>query len=150
MPETPDFVFDRNNLPPQLNREQFEAMRITGMPVDQARAFRNILIDRRTPKLIAAGTVTYGGLQFSISPTAQFNTLVMWTRRNEAGFAYPVVRATKDSTSSVALADAAAVEAFYAASETAVRAFLDAGNALKSQVNALATSAEVAAFVDPR
>jgi len=143
-------VVDPANRQPALSRAAFDSLRIMGMPISEAREFRNSLIDIRTPKLIAAGTMTYVGLQFSISPTAQFNTLVMWSRRNEVGFAYPVVRANKTNTATTSLADAAAVEAFYAASETAVRAFLDEGNALKSQVNALATSAEVAAFVDPR
>jgi len=135
---------------PMMSRAEFEAHRMLSMPLEQARSYQNARIDINTPKVIAAATFVYGGKQFSITPTAQFNTHVMWTRRNEVGFAYPVVRSTKDSLSSVSLPDAAAVEAFYTASENAVRAFLDEGNALKAQVNALATVAEVAAFVDPR
>lgn len=135
---------------PALSRAEVETRDVLQLPLEPARAYKNARIDANTPKLIAVATFVYSGKQFSTTPTAQFNTLVMYMRRNDVGFAYPVVRATKDNTSSVSLPDAAAVEAFYTASENAVRAFLDEGNALKAQVNALATVAEVAAFVDPR
>ena len=144
-------VFDATGrAAPAGTPEENYRKRLLAVPLETAKAFACRAVDKITTQAIAAGSFVYDGKQFSLSTTGQFNTLVMYTRRNEVGFAYPVVRATKDNTSSVSLPDAAAVEAFYTASENAVRAFLDEGNALKAQVNALATVAEVAAFVDPR
>lgn len=115
-----------------------------------AKADKVKAIDGKTTSCLVGATFTYSGKQFSLSPIAQFNTLVMYMRRNEAGFSYPVVRSTKDSSSSVSLADAAAVETFYVASESTVRAVLDAGNALKDQVNAAQSIEAIAAVVDNR
>jgi len=122
----------------------------TGSLLDATKKPKKSYIDNKTEGLIALGYFIYDAKLFSISKTAQFNTHVMWTRRNEPGFAYPVVRAAKDNLSTVSLADAAAVEAFYDASESAVRAILDSGNALKTQVNDATTVEEVNAVVDNR
>jgi len=107
-------------------------------------------IDAKTNSLITQGYFIYEQKIFSLSATAQFNTLVMYTRRNDPDFIYPVLRSTKDSLSMVRLPDATAIEAFYTASENTVRAFLDAGNFIKAQVAALETLAEIIAFVDIR
>ena len=122
----------------------------TGSLLDTAKIPKKEFIDKKTEGLIARSYFIYDAKLFSISKTAQFNTHVMWTRRNEPGFSYPVVRATKDNLSTTSLADATAVEAFYDASESAVRAILDSGNALKTQVNAATTVEEVNAVVDNR
>lgn len=121
-----------------------------GTPLALAKSNRIVFVDLTTAGKIESGVLLYDGQEFSISKTAQFNTFVMFVRRNEPGFAYPVVRANKTNTGTVSLPDVAAVEAFYTASETAVRALLDAGTALKTIVNACGSVAEVAAFVDPR
>jgi len=121
-----------------------------GTLLELAKRTKSLYVDQRTTGLIERGTFVYDTKQFSTSKTAQFNTHVMWTRRNESSFSYPVVRATKDNLSTTSLADATAVEAFYDASESAVRSILDAGNALKTQVNAATTVEEVNAVIDNR
>ena len=110
-------------------------------------------IDIRTSELIATGSFEYpeaSGFMFSMTTTAQFNTLVMYTRRNDGNFTYPVVRSIKNNKSSISLSDVSAVEAFYAASEIAVRSVLDNGNILKEQVNDATTMEQVNAVVDNR
>jgi len=117
---------------------------------ETARKYQLTKIDSTTAKLIAKGYFVYADKYFSMSTAAQFNTLTMYTRRNDSTFMYPVIRSTQDSSDSVELINASNVEAFYTACESAVRELLDAGNALKSQVNALSTLEQVKAFVDPR
>jgi len=118
--------------------------------INSARTHRLQGIDAQTSRSISTGTFTYDSKLFSLSIAAQFNTLVMYTRRNDVNFTYPVIRSTNDSLSSVTLADADAVEAFYVASEAEVRALLDEGNTLKATVSALSTLQEIIDFVDPR
>lgn len=122
-------------------------------PLRMAKQKKVYSIDLKTSSLLSSGDFEYpvsSGLRFSMTSVAQFNTLVMYTRRNDNDFVYPVVRSTKNSASSISLPDAASVEAFYSASETAVRGILDSGNVLKIQVNAATTVEQVNAIVDNR
>jgi hypothetical protein len=110
-------------------------------------------IDLKTSSLLLFGDFEYpvsSGLRFSMTSLSQFNTLVMYTRRNDNDFVYPVIRSTKDNSSSISLPDVNAVEAFYSSSETAVRSILDSGNVLKAQVNAATTVEQVNDIVDNR
>jgi len=106
-------------------------------------------VNIRTGVLINAGFV-YAGKTFDLTPTAQLNTIGAYTSRNAPGFAYPVVRFTKDDLDTVSLVDAADVEAFYTATVSAVRVIREAGNALKVQINAATTVEAVNAIQDNR
>ena len=122
-------------------------------PVSDFREHKSKEIDATTARLIAKGFMEYpagSGQFFSLSTTAQFNTLVMYTRRNDPSFVYPVLRTTANNAAVVSLGDAAAIEGFYICSESAVRTLLEAGTQVKQMLNALNTPQEILSFVDPR
>ena len=145
---------DVSALPPTLPNwpgiDQFLAIGIAQCTIEQVRTYALEKIDKTTAKLIQSGSFLYADKLFATTQTAQFNTLVMFTRRNDVNFMYPVTRTTKDNASSISLATATDIENFYKASEDAVRAQLDLGTNVKVLINALSTVDELIQFVDHR
>lgn len=107
-------------------------------------------IDARTVELIVTGFV-YSGQILSLSVEAQSNITNAWAARNEAWFSssYPIEWSTKNG-GSISLADATAIDGMYQAAFATKKAHLDSGRALKLQIDAATTLAEVAAVVDNR
>jgi hypothetical protein len=107
-------------------------------------------IDSNTHALIAAGFQypTSTGQIFSLSDNAQRTLLDADVQRND--LTYPVVWNTKDDTGTFALPNAATLHAFVLTGSTTIRAHLDSGTALKDQVRAATTIAEVDAVTDAR
>ena len=104
-------------------------------------------IGQRTDELIALGH-TYLGMQFSTSTETRTTVLAMIQSRDS--LAYPIRFNSLDDSGYVDLASAAEVVAFYENGVGTVRARLDSGTALKDQVRAATTLAELDAVVDPR
>jgi hypothetical protein len=109
-------------------------------------------IDLRTAELIEGGFEfpPASGLIFSLSDHAQSNLLGMKTMLSDPAFTYPVEWNLKDDSSVFSIPDEATAASFYATAVGTVRAHLDSGTAIKSQIRAATSEAEVAAVTDPR
>jgi len=106
-------------------------------------------IDHNTAVIILKG-FTYQGKVFSLSEVAQIKLIGTYAVRNHPAFPYPVKWNTKNNYSTVSLADATALENFFLLAMQAVRVAVDSGTALKDQVRAATTQAELDAVVDNR
>ena len=111
------------------------------------RSSKIVDIDTKTREIIAQG-FGYNGKTFSLSDNAQRTFLGMYVTRATA--TYPISIPTLDDTGVESLADSLAVEAFYSAMESTLRSALESGVALKQQVMAAATEADVKAVQDNR
>jgi len=102
-------------------------------------------IDIRTGELISAG-FTFDGENFSLSQNAQLNWVGL--KSLETLITFPINVTTKgDGEYSLAEAN---LNAFIGAGKAAVQAHLDSGRALKVQVSACVSIAEVNAVADNR
>lgn len=106
---------------------------------------KNTLIDTRTQELIAQG-FAFDGHVFSLSPAAQMN----WSglKTFEALLAWPV-KITANGDLEYSLAQANLVP-FVGTALGTIAAHYTSGRALKLQVNAATTQAEIDAVVDDR
>lgn len=105
-------------------------------------------IDAKTTEVIFRG-FTYGGKVLSLSASAQANLLGALGLRT--GYSYPINwNCLDDMEPSIVLADADAVLAMCVAAATAKRVALDSGTALRQDVLAATTKAELDAVVDSR
>jgi hypothetical protein len=109
-------------------------------------------IDQRTKTLIDEGFEfpPKSGQVFSLSATAQVVLLALEAARADPLFAYPVVYSTKDESAVIQLEDSDGVHAFFVTAIGVCRGHLDSGTAIKNEVRAANTVAEVNAIVDPR
>jgi len=114
------------------------------------RAYYHRRIDQKTTELIDNGFEfpAGSGQVFSLSHAAQLTWLGMFQSR--AALTYPVLVSTKDSMSTVSLADASDVEDFYTAGVLATRAALDTGTALKATINSAQTEVALEGVEDNR
>jgi len=119
------------------------------VPLQEA---KNAEIDRNTGDLIAQGFQfpPSTGLIFSLSATAQTNLLGLESARLDPAFIYPVEWNSIDDEAVYSIPDAATAHSFYLTALGTIRAWKDSGTALKDQVRAATTPAEVAAVVDNR
>ncbi len=113
---------------------------------------KNGEIDQRTSDLIAEGFQfpPTTGLVFSLSAEAQTNLLGLESARLDPAFTYPVNWNSIDDEAVYAIPDADTAHSFYLTALGTIRAWKDSGTALKDQVRAATTPAEVAAVVDNR
>jgi len=113
---------------------------------------KNAQIDQRTQQLIAQGFQfpPSTGFIFSLSENAQTSILGLETARLDPAFAYPVNWNSIDDEGLYSIPDAATAHSFYLTALGTIRAWKDSGTALKDQVRAATTPAEVAAVVDNR
>lgn len=124
----------------------------TGSPLTlpRAKVRKYAAIDARTEELIADGFEhpSASGDIFSLSDRAQrkMNEYALET----ASLSYPLDVTTLDDGENVALADAAAVDAWHLTAVETVRGHVDSGMALKDSVRAAADIAAVDAVVDNR
>lgn len=116
--------------------------------VSAARMHKNAEIDKRTVELINEG-FTFNTKTFSLSTEAQIKWQGMKTGSDNGLLTYPVKITTIDDLED-SLADATAVNDFFAAGLSAVKGHLDSGRALKVDVANATTVAEVNAVVDNR
>jgi hypothetical protein len=109
-------------------------------------------IDQRTKALIDEGFEfpPSSGQIFSLSTSAQVVLLALEAARGDPLFAYPVVYNTKDESAVIKLDDSDGVHAFFVTAIGACRGHLDSGTAIKNEVRAASSVAEVNAIVDPR
>lgn len=109
-------------------------------------------IDARTEQLIAEGFEypASSGQMFSLSTVAQANLLGLKTMAEDPAFIYPVTWNFIDDSGMLTIPDAATALAFYMTAVGAVRSRRDSGTAIKDQIRAATTEAEVLAIVDPR
>lgn len=106
-------------------------------------------IDSRTDALIAAG-FTYAGKVFSTSLASQAKMIGSHQIRDDANLTYPLRWNTIDDADAYDIANAGDLNGFYLTAVGTLRAHLDSGTALKDQVRAASTIAEVDAVVDNR
>ena len=113
---------------------------------------KNSDIDERTTELIEQGFQypPSTGLIFSLSQVAQTNLLGLESAADNPAFVYPVDWNSIDDEGVYTIPDAVTAHAFYLTALGTVRAWKDSGTALKDQVRAATTPAEVAAVVDNR
>lgn len=106
-------------------------------------------IDERTAELIGDGFV-YGSKAFSLSLPSQAKMMGTHQVKDHPALTYPIKWNSKDDLDFYELQNAADLESFYLTGLGTVRAHLDSGTALKDQVRAALTIADVAAIVDTR
>ena len=109
-------------------------------------------IDQRTKALIDEGFEfpPTSGQVFSLSASAQAVLLALEAARGDPLFAYPVIYNTKDESAIIQFDDSDGIHAFFVAAIGICRGHLDSGTALKNEVRAANTVAEVNTIVDPR
>jgi len=113
---------------------------------------KNYDIDQNTASLISQGfqyPATTGYI-FSLSDVAQINLLGLESAADNPAFAYPVNWNSIDDENVYAIVDPTDAHAFYLTALGTIRAWKDSGTAIKDQVRAATTPAEVAAVVDNR
>jgi hypothetical protein len=113
----------------------------------QLKAKRCSDVDARTHGLIAGG-FPFDSAIFSASDNAQRNWQGLYLERTTRS--YPVLLSTKANDAVIALADEAAVVAFYGAALAHVTGHLTAGTLLKQQILARTTTSAVEAIADDR
>lgn len=109
-------------------------------------------VDVRTGELIDQGfefPPTSGNI-FSLSDHAQKNLLGMKTMMTDPLFTYPVKWNTRDDSSVYSILDEATAALFYATAVGTMRSHLDSGTAIKNQIRAATTEAEVLEVIDTR
>jgi hypothetical protein len=117
--------------------------------LEQLKMSRYKAIDGRTGELIDLGYV-YSGVPLSLSLEAQLRIEGMDRARNETYVVYPVEWNSLDDSTKAVLADATELHTMYMTALGTLRARVDSGTALKDQIRAATTRAEVEAVVDNR
>lgn len=117
--------------------------------LDALKAVRCAEIDAKTYWLISLG-FSHAGKQFSLSPAAQTQMVGIDLVRDDPAITYPIKWATLGNDGSHELADSAEVHLFYLTGCGTYRFHFDTGNALKEQIRAATTVAEVDAIQDTR
>lgn len=109
-------------------------------------------IDRRTDQLIGLGFEfpPGSGVRFSLSMESQSKLLGMDALRSDPLFTYPVVYNSIDDLEEFSIPDSATIHSFFLVAVGTYRAHLDSGTALKTQIRAATTQAELDAVVDNR
>jgi hypothetical protein len=107
-------------------------------------------IDERTQELVSEGFVGSTGKRFKIDRDSLLEYLVLYETRNAVGTFYPVLINTFEMDGVQTLPNAAAVEQFTTEVFLGYRALFDSGSALKAQVVAATSVAEIEAVVDNR
>jgi len=109
-------------------------------------------IDQRTNQLIDQGFEfpPSSGVRFSLSMESQSKLLGMDSLRDDPLFQYPVVYNSVDDLDELSIPDSATIHSFFLIAVGTYRAHLDSGTALKAQIRAATTQAELDAVVDDR
>lgn len=109
-------------------------------------------VDARTDELIEAGFEFPPASGMVFVPTANFQRTLMGTMliKGNPALTYPIEWSTADNSGKITLANATDVENFYLTGLGAIRAHKDSGTAIKDQINAATTVAEVEAVEDLR
>ena len=113
------------------------------------KAAKYTLIDKRTDELISGG-FQYASKIFSLSPNAQAKMMGINQIRNEQEVVYPIRWNTKDDNDYYEIQNANDMKGFYLTGVGTYRYHVDSGTALKDQVRAATSKAEVDAVVDNR
>ena len=109
-------------------------------------------IDVRTKQLIADGFEfpPESGQYFSLSIPAQINFTNLDRLRDDPILTYPISVNTRDDDGVFEITDSATMRSFFLSGMGVAKGAPDSGTALKNQVRACTTKAEVEAIVDPR
>ena len=109
-------------------------------------------IDQHTRQLISKGFEfpPASSMIFSLSSNAQTSLIAADGARNDPEFNYPVNWNTIDDGQVFQIPNAVTLHAFYLTALGTVRGWLDSGTAIKDQIRAATTPAEVAAVPDNR
>jgi len=109
-------------------------------------------IDARTDELIAMGFEypSSSGKMHSLSLQAQNKLNGLFALRDMPQVTYPLTYNTRDDDETIELVDSTAVVYFALTAFGTIRAHTDSGTALKDQVRAASTIAEVQAIADER
>jgi hypothetical protein len=117
--------------------------------LEVAKSLKAAAIDARTEALISEG-FTFSSKQFSLSVNSQLKLIGAFAARSDPAMTYPIKWNNKDDTDTISIADAAGLLSFYLTGVAAMRGHLDSGTALKDDVRAASTVAEVEAITDTR
>jgi hypothetical protein len=107
-------------------------------------------IDARTEELIGEGFVASNGKRFTIDDSSLTRYHVLYATRLHGSMVYPVVITTFDGQNAQVLNNSAFVSGFVEEAFLAFEAIIASGSALKQQLIAASTLAEVEAVVDNR
>lgn len=120
-------------------------------PLPEYKLEKQRAIDARTAELIFQG-FTYGGKTLSLSISAQSYWTNLYQARNimAAGGLFPLTVNTLDDLDTYSVASVADAEGLYQTAVGTMTSRLASGTALKNQVRAATTKAEVDAVVDSR
>lgn len=117
--------------------------------LDNIKSAKNVAIDGKTTSLIDIG-FTYAAKQFSLSLPSQIKLIGAHELKDDAALTYPITWNTIDDFDKHDIDNATALDNFYKTALGTIRAHLDSGTALKNQIRAATTIAEVDAVVDNR
>lgn len=106
-------------------------------------------IDAKSGDLIVNNGHAYNAKTFSLKQTAQINILGIDSRKDMVGL-LPLTMNTMDNTDTEVLSTVSDVDDFFLSALVAKKGILDSGTALKDQIRAAITEAEVDLVVDNR
>ena len=109
-------------------------------------------IDIKTGELIALGFEfpSASGMRFSLSQSAQINISALYQSKDDPAITYPITYNTIDDLTTFAIPNAETLYGMYLTALATKKAHLDSGTALKNQVRAATTKAEVDLIIDNR
>jgi hypothetical protein len=107
-------------------------------------------IDARTEELVGEGFVASNGKRFTIDDSSLTRYHVLYATRLHGSMVYPVVITTYDGQNAQALNNSGMLASFTEEAFLAFEAIIASGSALKQQLIAASTLAEVEAVVDNR
>lgn len=117
--------------------------------LDNAKIAKCGQIDQKTNEILARGYL-WDGVVLSLSLGAQTRLNGIYATRLDPPGGYPVIWNSLDDLSFVTLADANDVVSMHDAAGDRLRSVVDSGTAIKDEVRACTTIAQVEAIVDPR
>jgi len=120
---------------------------LAGHCLEMTKCHKACEIDCRTRALISEGFL-HNAKTFSASLNSQSKMFGLYNRK--AGLTYPVKVNTIDDMAEETLADSAAVDAIHNACMDCIQGHLASGTALKNQVRAATTTADINSVVDTR
>lgn len=134
-----------------LHRAEYDAW-VDARSLSSVKAAKCLAIDARTIELVSRGFdfPPGSGVYFSLSIEAQTRLISAYHSRNEPELVYPLIWNTLDDLDALEIPDSETMRLFYLQAMMTRRTWIDAGTALKSQVRAATTTAEVAAVEDTR
>lgn len=146
------FIYFELKLTPDQQTVLGQCIALTNSPtttLQEAKQAKFEQIDKKTNEIIARGYV-WEGVVLSLSLPSQTRLNGVYAMQDDPPGGYPIVWNSLDDNSFVTLEDAKDTVSMHDAAGNRLREVVDSGTAIKEEVRAATTVAEVEAIVDPR